>query len=298
MGDKIGVAFNVFGKDIYWYGIIIAVGLILGVCVAMAEIKRRGYKSDMIIDACLICVPLAIICARAYYVIFEWKQYANEWWRIFYVWEGGLAIYGAVIGGVLGLLIFAKWRKVSFLDLLDAGALGVLVGQIIGRWGNFANQEAFGDVVTNPSLQWFPFAVHIDKVPHEHYGIISQSPLTYGNFPISTPDWHYATFFYEMLWNVLVFAFLFFLFRKRSKSRGNIFVMYLMLYGLGRAFIELLRQDSLWLVPGVIRVSSLLGAVCFAGGLIYLILRRRKPLLPLPIPERYSLKPKIPEETE
>ncbi len=293
MGDKIGVAFNIFGKDIYWYGIIIAVGLVLGVWVAMAEIKRRGYKSDMIIDACLICVPLAIICARAYYVIFEWKQYANEWWRIFYVWEGGLAIYGAVIGGVLGLLIFAKWRKVSFLDLLDAGGLGVIVGQIIGRWGNFANQEAFGDVVTNPSLQWFPFSVHIERVPHMHYDLATAT-----NYPIMTPDWHFATFFYEMLWNLLLFAFLFFWFRKKTKSRGNIFVMYLMVYGIGRALIELLRQDSLWLVPGVIRVSSLLGAICFAGGIIYLIIRRNKPLSPRPIPEKYALKPKISEETE
>jgi phosphatidylglycerol---prolipoprotein diacylglyceryl transferase len=245
------------------------------------------------IDACLICVPMAIIFARAYYVIFSWSDYANQWWHIFYVWEGGLAIYGAIIGGVLGLLIFAKWRKVSVLDLLDAGALGVVVGQIIGRWGNFANQEAFGNQVTNPALQWFPFAVNITRVPHYHYDMATAQA-----FSVTTPDWHYATFFYEMLWNVLVLAFLFFWYRKRAKSRGNMFVMYLALYGLGRAFIELLRQDSLWLIPGVIRISSLLGAILFIGGVIYLILRRRKPLKPADIPEKYSLKHKVVNDIE
>jgi phosphatidylglycerol---prolipoprotein diacylglyceryl transferase len=282
--DRSGVAFNLFGKDIYWYGIIIAVGLVLGVWVASEVIKRRGYRSDTILDGALICVPMAIIFARIYYVVFapvgafSWAQ----WWRVFFIWEGGLAIYGAIIGGILGLIIFAKWRKVSLLDLLDAATVGVILGQAIGRWGNFANQEAFGSVVTNPSLQWFPMSVYIN----------------------ADLSWHYATFFFESMCSLIIFFVLFLWYSKRAKSRGNVFFLYLLLYGIARASIEWLRTDSLWIINGtwqppldtILRVSWLLSVVLVIASLVVLIIRAKKPIGFLPVPEKYKRKDKKDEE--
>jgi len=245
--------FGISGLNIHWYGIIICIGIVLGVLVGIKLANKKNYKSDMILDFILLALPLAIVCARIYYVVFEWQMYAANPWKVFAIWEGGIAIYGGVIGAVIAALIFCKWKKVSFGDLLDIGAPGLILGQAIGRWGNFANQEAYGPAITDPSMQWFPFGVYIQAVN----------------------EWHMATFFYESMWNLIVFAILLSYFKK-AKHKGNVFVMYLIAYGIGRFFIEGLRMDSLWLVPGLIRVSQLLSAILVIFGIIYLAVMHKK----------------------
>lgn len=175
------VAFSLFGRDIYWYGILIAAAVVIGLVIAMRSAKHYGWDQDTLIDFALWAVPSAVVGARLYYVAFEWPMFQNDLLKIFRIWEGGLAIYGGVIGGVICALIFCKCRKLSFWTLADIVAPALALGQAIGRWGNFFNQEAYGAAVTNPSLMWFPMAVRID----------------------ATNTIHYATFFYESMWCLL-----------------------------------------------------------------------------------------------
>jgi phosphatidylglycerol:prolipoprotein diacylglycerol transferase len=248
------VAFRILGKDIYWYGIIIAVGLIMGVLIGLYEAKRKGYRSELVLDFILLAVPLCIIFARLYYVIFEWQSYAYDPIRILYIWEGGLAIYGGVIGGAVAAVIFYYWRRVSMGDMLDIAAPGLVIGQAIGRWGNFMNQEAFG-YAADPKWWWFPASVYIDAGKTIN-GVYYQ------------PGFYYATFFYESMWNLIVFAALM-LFRKKIKVRGGIFALYVAFYGFGRFWIEQLRTDSLmW---GNMRVSEGLSELLFLGGIAYFL---------------------------
>lgn len=257
--DPVAFTFKIgaIQKDIYWYGIIIATALLAGILVAMHNTKFRKLHSDIILDLVLIAVPLAIVGARILYVICMWDMYVEDvWyqtlWNIVSVWRGGLAIYGGVIGGVVGLIIFAKWRKVSFLNLADIAAPSLILGQAIGRWGNFVNQEAFGYEITNPSLKFFPLSVFIE----------------------STGTYHMATFFYESLWNALVFTALFLYLRKKKDALpGNVALLYLALYGLGRVFIEPMRTDSLY-VPGTsLRISQLISAVLIIASVAVLLYR-------------------------
>ncbi len=246
------VAFYLFDQNgiaVHWYGIIIAVGLIIGVTLGVLEAKRRGYRSEMILDFMLLAIPLAIVCARAYYVIFspENIQY-HSFYDVIAVWNGGLAIYGGVIGGVLAAVIFWRWRGVPFGELVDIAAPSLILAQGIGRWGNFVNQEAYGAIVTNPDLQWFPYAVQIKS----DYNL-----------------WHQATFFYEFVWNVAVFIVLMLL-RKKIKTRGGVFALYCIGYGIGRFFIESMRTDSL--MAGGLRVSQVVSLIIVAGGLLYLLI--------------------------
>lgn len=256
MIDPIAVhnLFGIEGLNIAWYAIIVTSGIVAGILLGGFLAKKKGYTFEMLIDLMLLALPMAIIFARLYYVAFEWERYAGDFMKIIAIWEGGLAIYGGVIGALLAALIFSKWKKVPFGDILDIGAPGLILGQAIGRWGNFVNQEAFGNVITNPSMQWFPYGVYIERLG----------------------EWHQATFFYESAWNLIVLAVLLW-YWKRAKHKGNVFVMYLVMYGIGRFFIEGLRTDSLWLVPGVIRVSQLLSAVLVIGGIIYLAVMYTKP---------------------
>ncbi|MGI5850051.1 MAG: prolipoprotein diacylglyceryl transferase [Christensenellales bacterium] len=242
------VAFSLFGKDIYWYGIIIACALIIGVVLGVREAKRRGFRPDMILDFMLIAIPVCIVCARIYYVIFEWSSYSSDFLKIFAIWQGGLAIYGAIIGGVIAAIIFYKWRKVPIGEILDIAAPSIIIGQAIGRWGNFINQEAHGEQILNPDWQWFPAGVQIEGI------------------------WYQATFFYESVWNFIVFIILMLL-RKRIKIQGGIFALYVVLYGFGRFWIESLRTDSLMWKN--LRVSQGLSALLFIGGIIYLFIMSR-----------------------
>lgn len=246
--------FGIQGLNIHWYGILICLGIIGGVWLAKVLAKRRGYTFEMIVDFLILALPLALIGARIYYVAFEWERYAGDFLEMISIWHGGMAIYGGVIGAVIAAIIFCKWKKIPLGDLLDIGAPPLILGQAVGRWGNFVNQEAFGNLITDPNLQWFPYGVYIERLG----------------------EWHQATFFYESLWNFIVLGALLLLWKK-IKRRGNVFVWYLILYGAGRFFIEGLRTDSLWLVPGVIRVSQLLSAILVIGGIVYLLVTRNRP---------------------
>jgi phosphatidylglycerol:prolipoprotein diacylglycerol transferase len=274
-----GVAFNLFGKDIYWYGIIIATGLIIAIVLGILEAKKRGYISDLVIDFMFLAVPLAVIGARLYYVTFEWPTFANDPISILYIWQGGLAIYGAVIGGVIAAIIFCRWKKLPFGDLMDIAAPGLVLAQAIGRWGNFANQEAFGAKITNEAWQWFPAAVFIDRLQ----------------------EYHMATFFYESFLNVLVFITLM-LYRKKAKFRGNVFAAYVMLYGFVRFIVESLRTDSLYLIRwgtnvsvndavvfDGLRISQVLSLLMIIGAIIYFIVMRKRNPLKEAYEGRYSI---------
>ena len=244
------VAFSILGKDIYWYGIIIASAVLIGAYLSMREAKRLNYNPELILDFVLLALPLAIIGARTYYVIFSWQNYAGDWKSIIAIWEGGLAVYGGIIGGTIAALIFCKWKKVHFADLADMIAPSLILGQAIGRWGNFFNQEAYGRGIINKVWQWFPAAVYIE----------------------ADQKWHMATFFYESSWDFLTFLFLMY-YRKRRKVRGNVFLAYLILYSIGRIVIEGLRTDSLMLGP--LRVSQWLSGILIISASI-LILKRSK----------------------
>lgn len=244
--------FGIPGLHIAWYGVIIATGIVLGVTVAILEARRRGYKTELLFDFMILALPLAIVCARAYYVAFEWPSYAGNFYKMVAIWEGGIAMYGAVIGGALAAFILCRIKKFPFLRLLDIAAPGLILGQAIGRWGNFTNQEAFGNLVTNPNMQFFPYAVFIQRLG----------------------EWHQATFFYESMWDFGVFILLM-LYRKKAKYDGNVIAMYFIAYGIGRFFVEGLRTDSLYVLPGI-RISQVLSLVFIAGGLLYILFRRKK----------------------
>ena len=247
------IAFYFFGMPVHYYGIIISCAIALGVIIAMYFAKQRGYNPETILDLVIVAVPCAIIGARLYYVAFTWDNYKDNLLSIFMTWQGGLAIYGGVIGGVIAAVIFCKVKKINVLEILDICTPSLILGQAMGRWGNFFNQEAYGSLVTDPKLQWFPYAVYIQN----------------------TQTWQLATFFYESAWNFLVFIFLFFYSRRRP-NKGNVFLLYLLLYGLGRSFIEGLRTDSLWLIPNVIRVSQMLSIVLVVISAIALLYRNNK----------------------
>ncbi|MEZ4357303.1 MAG: prolipoprotein diacylglyceryl transferase [Eubacteriales bacterium] len=278
--DESRVAFYIFNKPIYWYAIIIVAGIIAATIIAVREARKKGYNADMILDFIILALPLAIIGARIYYVAFEWELYSSDLLSILYIWNGGLALYGGLIGGIIAAIIFCKWKKVPFGDLIDIVAPSIVLAQAVGRWGNFANQEAFGAAVTNPSLQFFPLAVYID----------------------SLSGWYMATFFYESIWNLGVF-FALLQYRKKPRERGNVFALYLMLYGIGRAIIEGFRTDSLYLIRwgnaesvynsvifDGIRISQLLSLLMVAGAIAYFIWRRHHALKELAYSgEAYSI---------
>ncbi len=247
------VAFNVLGKDIYWYGIIIAAGFLLAVIYAMRRAPSFGLNEDNILDMLFVAVPLAIVCARLYYCIFYWDLYRDNPIAILYVWEGGLAIYGGVIGAVIGVAIFCRVKKLPIGPLLDVGSLGLLIGQMIGRWGNFMNREAHGAITDG----FFKM------------GIADAA----GNVTYYQP-----TFLYESVWNLVGFVALHF-YSKRRKFDGEVFLLYLAWYGLGRAWIEGLRTDSLYLFNTGIRVSQLLAALSCVAAIAVLVYVRvvRKP---------------------
>ncbi len=245
------VAFTLFGKDIYWYGIIIAFGFALAVLYATREAKRVGLGSDVLVDLILIGAPSAIVCARLYYVLFSWDYYSQHPWEIIAIWKGGIAIYGGLIGAFVSAAIYTKYKKIRLLPILDVVAPGFLLAQGIGRWGNFINQEAFGRPT---SLPW-----RMELFLPEQNAYVAVHP----------------TFLYESLWDLTGFVLLFAL-RKHKPFTGFLFYAYLLWYGLGRVWIEGLRTDSLYLGP--LRVSQWVagGCVLVCGALIVWNLRRKK----------------------
>ena len=225
---------------IHYYGILIACGLMLAVIYGWKRCRQFGILQDDITDGVLWIVPFAVLCARAYYCIFQWdEEFARDPISVLYIWNGGLAIYGGVIGAVIGVSVYCIFKKIKLPALLDLVALGFLIGQSIGRWGNFFNREAFG--ATTESFLRMGL-----------YNTVTQ-----------TTTYHHPTFLYESLWNAIGFVGLHFLSKKR-KYDGQIALGYCAWYGLGRALIEGLRTDSLYL--GNFRVSQLLAGVsCIAA---------------------------------
>jgi len=257
--------FGIQGLNIAWYGVIIACGLLLGIWLACYRAKKRGWSSDLVLDFILLAVPLAIIGARAYYVAFEWEYFAANPAKIIAINEGGLAIYGAVIGGFLAAFIFSKAAKFPFLKLIDLVIPSLILGQAMGRWGNFINQEAFGALVTNPHLQFFPLAVYIQ----------------------SLGEWHQATFFYESFCNTILLVITLLLGRKGVKD-GTLLATYFIGYGTIRAIIEGLRTDSLYLF-GNIRVSQLLSALLVLVGITLLVLIKKSVIRTKPYDGKYCV---------
>ncbi len=243
---SISEGFTFFGLSIHYYGLIIAFGIIAAYFFAKKKATVRGLSDDSVLDMVIWGLPTAVICARIYYVIFSWEDYQNNLLDIFKIWKGGIAIYGAIIGACLSTYIYCHIKKISFAKMFDVGAFGLLIGQIIGRWGNFVNAEAFGGLTNTALLRMELLDLGIMVHP---------------------------TFLYESLWNILVFVFLN-LHEKRQKFDGEIFLLYASFYGLGRFFIEGMRTDSLYLGP--IRVSQWVGAICFILGISLICYLRKK----------------------
>ncbi|HIW16075.1 MAG TPA: prolipoprotein diacylglyceryl transferase [Firmicutes bacterium] len=246
-------SFEVFGFSIYWYGVIIAAGFLLAVLYCMHRCGEFGLNSDNVLDTLIVGTPLAIIGARLYYVVFYFDLYRDNLWEIFAIRDGGLAIYGGIIGAIIGLLIVSHWRRFSAFAMLDLGCFGMLIGQFVGRWGNFINREAYGaetEIFCRMGLT---------------------DPVT-GNTIYVHP-----TFLYESLWNFLGFVLLH-IFSKKFERRfdGQFFLMYVAWYGFGRMLIEGLRTDSLYIPGTAIRVSQLLGALsCAAAVIAFVIMWKR-----------------------
>lgn len=225
--------------DIHLYGLVIALGLMLAAVYGMRRSKEFGLTEDNILDGVLWITPFAIVCARAYYVAFTWEHYSRNPISVLYIWEGGLAIYGGVLGAILGMWVFCRVKKLKFAAVLDLVLLGFLIGQSMGRWGNFFNREAFGA----PTDSFFRMGLY--------------------NTTTGAWEYYHPTFLYESVWNLIGLGLLHMLSKKRRYD-GQIALGYAAWYGLGRAFIEGLRMDSLYWGP--FRVSQVLAALsCLAA---------------------------------
>ena len=232
-----GYSLSLGPLDIHYYGLLIALGLVLAAIYGLRRKKEFGLTEDNLLDGVLTIVPFAVICTRAYYCIFAWDEFKNNPIEVFYIWKGGLAIYGGIIGALLGIIVFCRVKKIGLFAVLDLVALGFLIGQSVGHWGNFFNREAFG--------------AETDFFLRMGLKNASTGEVTY----------HHPTFLYESVWNAIGFVILHFL-SKRKKYDGQIALGYVAWYGLGRMFIEGLRTDSLYWGP--YRVSQIVAlASCF-----------------------------------
>lgn len=241
---------------IHWYGVIIASGVILALWLSIREGKRQGINEDVFYDYLLWALPIAIVCARTYYVVFQWSYYRLHPSEIIAIWDGGIAIYGAIIGGFVTLLVLCHVRQLPVWTMLDVIAPTVILAQAIGRWGNFMNQEAFGTITTKSALM----------AQHLPMWIIKQMDIS-GAYRV-------PTFFYESMWDLLGFVLLVSLRHRRHLFKeGEVFFAYLIWYSLGRFWIEGMRTDSLmW---GPIRVSQLLSVLIFVVSIALVLWRRQ-----------------------
>ena len=256
------VAFNLLGRPIYWYALIIVSGIIIAMWLSSREAVRVGLKSEDITDFMLWGLPLSIIGARLYYILFDLPQYIADPIQIFNIRSGGLAIYGGLIAGAITLYFFTKYHFISMWTFLDIAAPSVLLAQAIGRWGNFMNHEAYGPVTTRIFLE----NLHIPR-------FIIDNMYIEGFY-------RQPTFLYESVWSLIGFILLLFLRNKKHLlKKGEVLLVYVMWYSFGRFFIEGLRTDSLYFL-GVIRISQLLSAFLFVGTIILFIWRRKKGNLP------------------
>ncbi len=245
--DKINISpyINVFGFNIYWYGVIIALGMSLAVLYAFFNANKFGVDKNKMIDVVIVGIVCGIVGARIYYVIFSLDNFSDNFWKIFDLRTGGLAIYGGIIFAFASGFLVCRYKKIKFLPLADMTSIGFLLGQGIGRWGNFMNIEAYG---SHTDLPW---------------------GMTSNEIPINIQPVH-PTFLYESIWCILGFI-LFNLLLRYRKFDGQVVLMYMAWYGFERFFVEGLRTDSLWLVPNVIRVSQLISIILFIVSVILLI---------------------------
>ncbi len=246
------IAFHLFSRPIYWYGIIISSAIFLAYYFAELEAKKRGLAKDTMLDLLLVAIPIAFIFARLYYVVFRWDYYSKNSSEIIAIWDGGIAVYGGLIGGLITLTIFSKVRKLNVLKMLDIIAPSLLIGLMIGRWGNFFNHEAYGEIVTRDYLEtlYIPNFV-IDNMYIE--GAYRQ-----------------PTFLYESIWCFIALVVILLL-RKYLYS-GEVLALYMILYGVERYFVEGMRTDSLYI--GVFRISQLVSLLLVLLGIIYLVYNR------------------------
>ena len=242
--------FEIGPLTVYFYGLIIGIGLLLAVWYCCKRSQQFGLTEDHVLDGLILVLPISVICARAYYCIFAWHEFADDPISVLYIWNGGIAIYGGVLGAVFGMWIFSKWKKVKLTAVLDLIMIGFLIGQSIGRWGNFMNREAFG-AQTDSFLRMGLTNMYTGEVTYFH-----------------------PTFLYESMWNAVGFVILHFASKKR-KYDGQVALWYAAWYGLGRTMIEGLRMDSLYWGP--FRVSQCLAALSCIAAVAILIYNSLRP---------------------
>lgn len=248
-------AFSILGFNIYWYGITASLGVFLGVTTAYLLAKNRNkFSPNEIINLVLVALPFGIIGARLYYVLFRWDYYSQYLGEIIVIRDGGLAFHGGLIVGIIVGIIYCHLRKIPLGHLLDCCAPALLLGQGIGRWGNFFNQEAYGGVVSEAFIRHFP-------------DFIQKGMLIKG-------EYYHPTFLYEFLWNILAFIIIMLLWNKYRERQGTMVSLYLIGYSLGRFWIEGLRTDSLMLGP--LRIAQVVSIIGILAGLLFLFLSGRK----------------------
>ncbi len=252
------VAFSVFGLPIYWYGILIAFGVLLCVFLGMRHAPKYGLTPDDVLDVIIVTIPMAIVFARLYYVVFSWNTFKSNLLSVFDVRNGGLAFYGGVIGGILGILVVARFKRIRLHTILDFLVVYLPLGQAIGRWGNFFNQEAFGNNTTLPwGMKSAATQSYLESLTNAT-GIVPTDPV-------------HPTFFYEFVANLLIFAILL-LIRRRTRTPYVTTLSYLAMYGFVRFFVESIRTDPLIFLG--VRISEVLSAVMFLGSVVALWVMR------------------------
>ncbi|MGG7199624.1 prolipoprotein diacylglyceryl transferase [Clostridium butyricum] len=249
------VAFNIGNFEIRWYGILIVLGIFIGMFIAYYNSKKLNLDFEKIIDGFLVAFPCAIVGARAYYVFFEFDNFKNNIWSIFNLRTGGLAIHGGLIGALIGTIIYCKFKKIEMMKYLDVVAPSLILAQAIGRWGNFMNGEAHGDVVSYEFISKFPEFIQKGMYLDGHY--------------------YNPTFLYESMWNLIIFLILMIiLHKKKSNENGVVIASYAVLYSIGRLFIESLRTDSLMI--GNIRIAQFMSILGVVIGITYIIYVKSK----------------------
>ena len=267
--DHEGKNISIFGFSIAYYGIVIVTGMMIAIWIAQREAKRTGQNPEQYLDLAMIGIAAGILGARIYYVIFAWDYYKDDLLSIFNIRQGGLAIYGGIIGACIAVVIYSRKKKQNFSLLMDTASMSIVFGQIMGRWGNFFNREAFGDYTNNLFAMQLPVsAVRANEITQKMWDhVVTVNGVEYIQV--------HPTFLYESLWNVGVLLFLFW-FRKRKKFNGEVFLMYLIGYGLGRIWIEGLRTDQLLLPVVGLPVSQLLSGCLVVGCTILVVWKRKK----------------------
>lgn len=262
------IAFEIFGVSIYWYGIIITLGIILGTLTAAYMAKKEGINPEIITDFVLYDMFFAIIGARVYYVLFNWEYYSANPGQILNTRQGGIAIYGAILSSIIVAIIYTKYKKISFWQFADLAVYGLLVGQILGRYGNFVNKEAFGGYTENILAMRI---LQSEAKPPISQDVLNNLQTAFGQTYIQV----HPTFFYESCWNIGVLILLF-IYRKYRKCNGELFFLYLASYGVGRFWIEGLRTDQLIMPIINFPISQIIAILSVVMGIIGIIVCRSK----------------------